>query len=64
MEEIELSVLSRMCLDQRIPDQATLTREVAVWERKRNAQSVTVEWRFTTDDAPIKLKELYPVISV
>ncbi len=64
MAEIELSALSRMCLDRRIPDQATLTREVSAWESERNAKSVTVEWRFTTDDARIKLKKLYPVISV
>ena len=64
MAEIELSALSRMCLDRRIPDQGTLTREVSAWESERNAKSVTVEWRFTTDDARIKLKKLYPVTSV
>ena len=64
MAEIELSALSRMCLDQRISDKAVLTREVSAWESERNATSVTVEWRFTTSDARIKLKKLYPVISV
>jgi hypothetical protein len=64
MAEIELSALSRMCLDRRIPDKAVLIREVSAWERERNAKSVTVEWRFTTDDARIKLKKLYPTISV
>ncbi len=64
MAEIELSALSRMCLDQRIPDKSALTRAVSAWESERNAQSVTVEWRFTTQDARIKLKKLYPVISV
>jgi hypothetical protein len=64
MAEIELSALRRMCLDRRIPDRDTLTREVSAWESERNAKSVTVEWRFTTDDARIKLKKLYPVISV
>lgn len=64
MAEIELSALSRMCLDRRIPDKDMLTREVAAWESERNAKSVTVEWRFTTTDARIKLKKLYPVISV
>ena len=64
MAEIELSALSRMCLDRRIPDKDALTREVSAWEYERNAKSVTVEWRFTTDDARIKLKKLYPVISV
>ena len=62
MAEIELSVLSRQCLDRRIPDQATLSREVAAWEAERNAMQATVEWRFTTADARIKLKHLYPVI--
>jgi hypothetical protein len=64
MAEIELSALGRMCLDRRIPDKETLTREVTAWEIERNAKSVTIEWRFTTDDARIKLKKLYPVISV
>ncbi len=62
MAEIELSVVSRQCLDQRIPDQATLIREVAAWEAERNARQATVHWRFTTADARIKLKHLYPVI--
>lgn len=53
-----------MCLNRRIPDKAALTREVAAWESERNVKSVTVEWRFTTDDARIKLKKLYPIISV
>ncbi len=62
MAEIELSVLSRQCLDRRIPDQATLISEVAAWEAERNAAEATVQWRFTTADARIKLKHLYPVI--
>ncbi len=62
MAEIELSVVSRQCLDRRIPDQATLIREVAAWEAERNAMQATVQWRFTTADARIKLKHLYPVI--
>jgi DDE superfamily endonuclease len=64
MAEIEFSALSRMCLDRRIPDKDTLTHEVAAWERERNAKSVTIEWRFTTPDARIKLKKLYPSLSV
>ena len=60
MAEIELSVLQRQCLDRRIPDQERLTREVAVWEHKRNQDAVKVNWRFTTEDARIKLKKLYP----
>lgn len=62
MAEIELSVLSRQCLDRRIPDQATLAAEVAAWERDRNAAGGRVDWRFTTADARIKLKRLYPSI--
>jgi hypothetical protein len=60
--EIELSALGRQCLDRRIPDQATLTAEVAAWEAARNAERVTVDWQFTTEDARIKLKHLYPVL--
>lgn len=59
--EIEFSVLSRQCLDRRIPDQATLTTEVAAWVAERNAEGAAVDWRFTTDDARIKLTHLYPV---
>ena len=62
MAEIELSVLSRQCLDRRMADTDSLTREVAAWEHERNAKSRTMEWRFTTDDARIKLKRLYPSI--
>jgi hypothetical protein len=62
MAEIELSVLSGQCLDQRIPDLSCLEHEVAVWEADRNAAEATVNWRFTTADARIKLKRLYPSI--
>lgn len=62
MAEIELSVLSRQCLKQRIPDQTTLQQEVNAWETQRNTAASTVDWRFTTDDARIKLKRLYPTI--
>jgi hypothetical protein len=62
MAEIELSVLARQCLDRRIPDQETLQREVAAWEDTRNARGVVADWRFTTTDARIKLKRLYPVV--
>jgi hypothetical protein len=62
--EFELSVLSRQCLDRRIPDLETLTREVAAWEQARNADPRPVNWRFTTPDARIKLKRLYPSIEV
>jgi hypothetical protein len=60
--EIELSVLSRQCLDRRVPDFATLAAEVAAWQERRNAAGGTVDWRFTTDDARIKLKRLYPSV--
>jgi len=62
MAEIELSVLARQCLDQRIPDKKTLQRESAAWERRRNRLCRRIDWRFTTDDARIKLKRLYPSI--
>lgn len=60
MAEIELSALSRQCLCRRIPDQLTLRREVAAWENNRNTSKATVDWRFTTEDARIKLKRFYP----
>lgn len=60
--EIELSALSRQCLDRRLPDQPTLAHEVAAWEQRRNAATTTVDWRFTTADARIKLKHLYPSV--
>lgn len=60
MAEIELSILSRQCLNRRIPDQATLKQKVAAWRATRNAAETTVDWRFTTADARIKLKRLYP----
>ena len=58
----ELSVLARQCLDRRIPDEETLVWEVVAWEEARNAQGNPVDWRFTTADARIKLKHLYPSI--
>jgi hypothetical protein len=62
MAEIELSVLARQCLDRRIPDRETWKQEVAAWERRRNQGNHSVDWRFTTADARIKLKRLYPSI--
>src|SRR5262245_27467945 len=62
MAEIELSVLAEQCLDRRLADQATLEREVTAWEAARNAAGRGVDWRFTTEDARIKLKHLYPAI--
>lgn len=62
MAEIELSVLSRQCLDRRIPDKESLQREVAAWSERRNRESRHIDWQFTTADARIKLKRLYPSI--
>ena len=62
MAKIELSVLARQCLDRRLPDVETLTREVAAWEEARNSAEMTVRWQFTTEQARIKLKKLYPII--
>jgi hypothetical protein len=60
--EIELSVLARQCLDRRIGDATGLRREVAAWEEERNERGVEVRWRFTTADARIKLRRLYPAL--
>lgn len=58
--EIELSILAGQCLDRRIGTQAELAREVRAWEKRRNKEHGTVDWQFTTKDARIKLKRLYP----
>jgi hypothetical protein len=60
--EIELSVLSRQCLDRRIGEVGVLRREIEAWQRKRHAASKTMDWQFTTAEARVKLKRLYPVI--
>jgi hypothetical protein len=62
MAEIELAVLAEQCLDRRLADRATLEREVAAWQAARNGAGRGVDWRFTTEDARIKLKHLYPAI--
>lgn len=62
MAEIELSVLSRQCLERRIPDRESLQQEVAACVDRRNYQFRTVDWQFTTADARIKLQRLYPSI--
>lgn len=64
MAEIELSVLSRQCLSRRMPDKQKLSTEVSAWERDRNNVKVQIDWQFTTEDARIKLKRLYPVAIV
>ena len=60
MAEIELGVLTRQCLDRRIPSQETLKQETQAWQGPRNRNAIRVDWRFTTEDARIKLKSLYP----
>ena len=60
--EIELSVLSRQCLNRRIGEAGLLQREIEAWQQKRNEANKTIDWQFTTADARIKLKRLYPVI--
>ena len=60
LAESELGVLATQCLDRRIPDQKTLTTEIAAWEAYRNAHHAKADWQFTTADARVKLKRLYP----
>ena len=62
ISEIEISVLKRQCLAGRIPDIETMRRAVAQWNDDRNNRQTVVDWQFTTDDAKIKLKRLYPNI--
>jgi len=62
MAEIEIGVMNRQCLDRRIDEKRFLTDEVGAWEEDRNTKQTGVDWRFTTDDARIKLKRLYPTI--
>ena len=60
MAESELGVLATQCLDRRIPDKLNLIEEVAAWETHRNKHHAKADWQFTTDDARVKLKKLYP----
>ena len=62
MAESELGVLSSQCLDRRIPDKQTLIKEVAAWEARRNRHHTKADWQFTTADARVKLKRLYPAL--
>ena len=62
MAESELGVVSSQCLDRRIPDKQTLSEEVAAWEHNRNKNHTKADWQFTTADARIKLKRLYPTL--
>ena len=59
MAEIEFNALQQQCLDRRIPNAATLRQEIAAWKKERNRGETSIDWRFTTDDARIKLKRLY-----
>ena len=58
--EIEIGVLARQCLERRIPDQGALRRGAGAWQNQRNRDGIRLDWRFTTADARIKLKSLYP----
>jgi hypothetical protein len=62
MAESELSIVSGQCLHRRIADKKTLTNEVAAWERDRNNKHAKADWQFTTADARVKLKRLYPAL--
>ena len=62
MAAIACSALQRQCLERRMPDQETLREDIAAWEERRNAHEVQVNGHFTTADARIRLKRLYPSI--
>ena len=62
MAEIDLSALSRQCLDRRIGDWETLEREAKAWELERNKKRIMIQWRFTTNNAREKLKRHYDAV--
>ena len=62
MAEIELSVLARQCLAERMDSKANLQEQVVAWQEQRNARAIKIDWRFTTEEARVKLKRLYPTI--
>ena len=62
MAEIEFSILSRQCIADRMGDRANLTRQINTWVKQRNEKKSDMQWRFTTEDARIKLRHLYPSI--
>ena len=64
MAEVELSVLSRQCLDRRVADRAELQAQVAAWQATRNRKHCRMDWQFTAADARVKLKRLYPSVQV
>jgi predicted AAA+ superfamily ATPase len=61
MAEVEWNALGTECLDRRVPDEETLRDETTAWENQRNNRDTSVDWQFMTDDAQIKLNQLYPV---
>ncbi len=61
MAESEISLLIRQCLNRRIANQTILAKEVAAWQKNRNNRCARADWQFTTADARVKLKRLYPV---
>ena len=63
MAECEFSALARQCLNRRIGDRGAVSAEVAHWKNRRNRSGTTAQWRFTTEDARIKLHSLYPNVS-
>ena len=60
MAEMAFSILSRECLDRRIPSVEKLREEILIWKKEKNKQCKKVDWRFTTKDARVKLKRFYP----
>ena len=64
MAEIELSIVARQCLSDRFPTIEALRAQVDAWQQDRNLAKITINWRFTTADARIKLKRLYPSIEL
>ena len=62
LAESELGVLSSQCLNRRIPDKQTLIEEVAAWQHDRNRRNTKADWHFTTENARVKLKRLYPLL--
>lgn len=62
MAEAELSVLSKQCLDRRIPDKQTLENEINAWQNDRNNANAKADWQFSTENARHRLKKLYPII--
>ena len=64
MAEIELNVLIGQCLNRRIGEMATVSAEVEAWQNHRNTKNATINWQFTTRDARIKLRRLYPTVHV